>query len=228
LGVPAGELTAVKGSWEPGPGRRLFDTVRHVLGDLPIIAEDLGFITEEVNALRETLRFPGMRILQFAFGTDPQADSFRPYNFPRECVVYTGTHDNDTTTGWFRSAGSGDSTRSANEVDEERAFLLAYLGTDGAEINWDFIRLALASVARTAIIPLQDILGLGSEARMNVPARESGNWSWRFEAGDLTSGIRGRLRNLTETYGRNPRRFAESTEKGTKERRKREGRKRKQ
>ncbi len=201
--VPAGETTAVGGEWEPGPGRRLFETIRNVLGDLPIIAEDLGFITKEVDELRERLGFPGMRILQFAFGTDAQADSFRPYNFPQDCVVYSGTHDNDTTVGWFSSAGAGQSTRSVTEVDAERKFLLSYLGTDGAEINWDFIRLALGSVARTAIIPLQDVLGLGSEARMNIPSRESGNWSWRFAAGDLTKNRRRRLAELTATYGRN-------------------------
>jgi 4-alpha-glucanotransferase len=226
--VPAGEPTAVNGQWEPGPGRSLFDTVRRVLGDLPIIAEDLGLITEEVNALREALKFPGMRILQFAFGTDPQADSFRPYNYPRDCVVYTGTHDNDTTVGWFRGVGAGDSTRTSSEVDEERRVVLDYLGTDGSEINWDFIRLAQASVARTAIIPLQDVLGLGGEARMNTPARESGNWSWRFERGDLTQAVRERLLRLTNTYGRNPRVFTETAKRMRKESAKREGRKPKQ
>lgn len=232
--VPAGEPTAAEGKWEPGPGRKLFEAIRSNLGDLPIIAEDLGFITAAVDELRDALGFPGMRILQFAFGTDPQADSFRPYNFPRDCVVYTGTHDNDTTVGWFHGAGTGESTRSASEVDEERRFLLDYLGTDGKEINWDFIRLAWASVARTAIVPLQDVLGLGSEARMNVPARESGNWAWRFRASDLTKELRSRLARLTDTYGRNPRRF-ERASKGDAEPaheksdvRKKEVRKRKQ
>ncbi len=205
--VPAGETTAVHGRWEAGPGVHLFDAIRKALGDLPIIAEDLGFITEDVHQLRQTLGFPGMRILQFAFGTDPQADSFRPYNYPQDCVVYTGTHDNDTTVGWFNSVGAGESTRSRAEVDQERKFLLGYLGTNGSEINWDFIRLALSSVARIAIIPLQDVLGLDSEARMNVPARESGNWAWRFGPRDLTATRRRRLAELTETYGRNPRRF---------------------
>jgi 4-alpha-glucanotransferase len=226
--VPAGEATAVNGKWEPGPRRRLFDTVRHVLGDLPIIAEDLGFITEEVDALRDALRFPGMRILQFAFGTDPQADSFRPYNYPQNCVVYTGTHDNDTTVGWFSGVGAGDTTRTSTEVDEERAFVLDYLGSDGREINWDLIRLALASAARTAIVPLQDILGLGSAARMNIPSRESGNWSWRFEEGDLSKDVRQRLLRLTNTYGRNPRRLEVLGSPPKKEAVKREGRKRKQ
>jgi 4-alpha-glucanotransferase len=144
-----------------------------------------------------------MAILQFAFGTDPQAPDFRPHNYPRNLVVYTGTHDNDTTIGWFTSEGAGLSTRSHDEVGSERDLALKYLGTDGSEINWDFIRLALSSVADTAIIPLQDALGLGSEARMNVPARESGNWTWRYTADQLTPDVRRRLAELAEVYGRN-------------------------
>ena len=205
--VPAGEKTAINGAWERGPGADFFKAIKHALGDIPILAEDLGFITKEVEALRDSFGFPSMRILQFAFGTDPQADGFKPYNYPENCVVYTGTHDNDTTVGWFTSAGAGDSTRSTTQVDEERQLLLEYLGTDGHEINWDFIRLALSSVARTAVIPLQDILGLGSETRMNIPSRESGNWGWRFRAEQLTPAIRRRLSRLTDVYGRNPRRF---------------------
>jgi 4-alpha-glucanotransferase len=201
--VPAAEMTAINGEWEAGPRRDLFDTIRRALGDLPIIAEDLGVITPEVEALRDGLGLPGMRILQFAFGTDPQADEFKPYNFKPNSVVYTGTHDNDTTVGWFTSAGAGDSTRSEADVDDERAFVLKYLGTDGREIHWDFIRLSLASVADTAIIPLQDVLGRGNDARMNVPSREAGNWGWRFRAEDLTPAIRARLAEMTEIYGRN-------------------------
>ena len=124
-----------------------------------------------------------------------------PYNFVPNTVVYTGTHDNDTTVGWFTS-GVGDSTRTQAEVNEEREFVLKYLGTDGREINWDFIRLALSSVANTAIIPLQDVLGCGSEERMNIPARESGNWGWRYRAEQLTLGIRARLKELAHVYGR--------------------------
>jgi 4-alpha-glucanotransferase len=205
--VPAGETTAINGKWEEGPGADLFHAVGAafgpVLGSLPFIAEDLGFITPEVKKLRDDLGFPGMRILQFAFGIDEEADEYKPYSFTRNSVVYTGTHDNDTSVGWFTSAGAGDSTRSETEVDKERAFVLKYLGTDGHEIHWDFIRLALASVADTAIVPLQDVLGCGSEARMNVPARESGNWGWRFVAEQLTPEIRSRLKELTEIYGRN-------------------------
>jgi 4-alpha-glucanotransferase len=200
--VPAAETTAIHGQWEPGPGAALFQAIQRAFaGKLPLIAEDLGFITPEVHQLREEFELPGMRILQFAFGTDPQADAFKPYNYPCNCVVYTGTHDNDTAVGWF-TAGIGDSTRSPDEVQEERAFVLKYLGTDGHEIHWDLIRLALSSTANTAIIPLQDVLGCGSEARMNVPARQSGNWGWRYQAEQLTAEIRQRLKELTNIYGR--------------------------
>jgi 4-alpha-glucanotransferase len=152
--------------------------------------------------LREEWGCPGMRVLQFAFGTDSQADEFKPYNFSPNTVVYTGTHDNDTTIGWFMGEGAGDTTRTEEEVKKERDFMLKYLGTEGREINWDLIRLALSSVANTAIIPLQDVLGLGSEARMNVPARQSGNWAWRYRADQLTPEIRSRLAELTSVYGR--------------------------
>jgi len=205
--VPGGETTAINGQWEPGPGADLFKVIQQVFQDsegvVPIIAEDLGFITPEVEKLRTDFNLPGMRILQFAFGIDPQADEFKPYNFVPNSVVYTGTHDNDTTVGWFTSTGAGDTTRSVDEVEEEREFVLKYLGTDGSEIHWDFIRLALSSVADTAIVPLQDVLGLGNEARMNVPARESGNWGWRFRAEMLTPEIRSRLAEMAEVYGRN-------------------------
>jgi 4-alpha-glucanotransferase len=200
--VPGGETTAINGKWEKGPGADLFYAIENALGDLPIIAEDLGMITPEVRMLREELGFPGMRVLQFAFGTDSQADEFKPYNFSPNTVVYTGTHDNDTTIGWFMGEGAGDSTRTEAEVKKERDFMLKYLGTEGREINWDLIRLALSSVANTAIIPLQDVLGLGSEARMNVPARQSGNWAWRYRADQLTPEIRSRLAELTSVYGR--------------------------
>ncbi len=199
--VPADETTAINGTWEPGPGGALFNAIHKALGDLPIIAEDLGVITPAVKKLRDDFNFPGMCILQFAFGTDAQADEFKPYNYIPNSVVYTGTHDNDTAVGWF-TAGVGDSTRSEADVAEEREFLLAYLGSDGSDINWDLIRTALASVATTAIIPLQDVLGCDSAARMNVPARESGNWGWRFEYEQLTPVLRERLAKLTNVYGR--------------------------
>ena len=203
--VPGDEKTAINGKWEEGPGAALFFALQKALGaELPIIAEDLGVITEEVDALRDQFNFPGMRILQFAFGTDEQADDFKPYNFPQNCVVYTGTHDNDTVVNWFTSEDVGDSTRTLEQVQEERDFVLQYLGSDGKEINWDFIRLALSSVARIAVIPVQDLLGIGGEGRMNVPARESGNWGWRFRKEDLTEAICDRLAELTKVYGRKP------------------------
>ena len=142
-----------------------------------------------------------MAVLQFAFGSDPQANTFLPHNLTRDAVVYTGTHDNDTTVGWW-TAGVGDTTRSEEEVRAERELAREYLRSDGTEIHWDFIRAALGSVADTAIVPLQDVLGLGSEARMNVPAREEGNWAWRFRAEDLTGDRASRLRALSEMYGR--------------------------
>ncbi len=203
--VPGAETTAINGKWENGPGAELFTALQTALGqELPIIAEDLGFITEEVHTLRDQFAFPGMRILQFAFGADSQADEFKPFNFPQNCVVYTGTHDNDTTVSWFNSTDEGDTTRSPEEVQRERDYVLKYLGTNGQEIHWDLIRLALSSVARIAIIPVQDLLGIGAEGRMNVPARESGNWGWRFRTEALTAAIGERLAELTSVYGRKP------------------------
>ncbi len=198
--IPSTDTTAVNGRWVEGPGANLFEAVREALGTVPVIAEDLGLITPEVEALREQLGFPGTMVLQFAFS--PRDESSKPHNYPRNCVVYTGTHDNDTVVGWFRAAGTGSSTRNPQEMEAERKFALKYIGGDGKEINWDFIRLALASVAHTAIIPLQDILGLGSEARMNLPGTVEGNWEWRFTFDMLTQEIRSRLREMTDVYGR--------------------------
>jgi 4-alpha-glucanotransferase len=206
--VPAEDATAEGGRWVKGPGPDLFDALVLELGTLPIVAENLGVITPEVESLRERYGFPGMAVLQFAFGSDPQANTFVPHNLTRDVVVYTGTHDNDTTVGWWR-AGVGDSTRSEEDALAERDFARAYLRSDGAEIHWDFIRAALGSVADTAIVPLQDVLGLGSEARMNVPAREQGNWVWRFRSDDLTAEHGSRLRALAEMYGRVARRVPE-------------------
>jgi 4-alpha-glucanotransferase len=141
-------------------------------------------------------------VLQFAFGKDPQAPSFRPHNYPREVVAYTGTHDCDTTIGWWTSEGRGESTRSAEDIRRERDVARKYLNTDGSEINWAFVRTLEASVADTVLIPLQDVLGLGSEARMNQPATFGANWRWRYRAEMLTSEIAGRLRELTRLYER--------------------------
>ncbi len=200
--IPGTDTTAMNGQWVPGPGAALFKALQDALGALPIIAEDLGVITPEVDALRDQFGFPGMRVLQFAFGNDPKADDYKPHNYPRNCVVYTGTHDNDTTIGWFRGGEIDHTTQSKKQRDKERQLALKYLGTDGREINWDFIRLALMSVADTAIIPMQDVLGLDSEARMNLPASIKGNWRWRFTFDMLTNEIKDRLRELTVLYGR--------------------------
>jgi len=200
--VPAGETTARNGRWVKGPGAALFVALEEALGELRIVAENLGVITPEVEAIRTEFDFPGMAILQFAFGKDPQAPDFKPHNYPRDRVAYTGTHDNDTTVGWWTSQGAGDSTRSAEDIREERDFTLKYLGTDGSEINWVFIRALMASVANTVLFPLQDVLGLGSEARMNTPAVPGGNWRWRFRAETLTPAIAQRLKDMVSTYDR--------------------------
>ena len=201
--VPGDAKTAIGGRWVKGPGAAFFDSLQAALGPLPIVAENLGVITPEVEGLRECYGFPGMAILQFAFGTDGSADGFKPHNYPRNLVVYTGTHDNDTIAGWWR-AGVGDSTRTHKDVEAEQALAKLYLGTDGSEIHWVFVRAALASVADTAIVPVPDLLGLGSEARMNLPGRSGGNWGFRLEDGQLTDTLQRRLGRLTEIYGRAP------------------------
>ena len=200
--VPAGETTARNGRWVKGPGAALFTALENALGELPIVAENLGVITPEVEAIRTQFGFPGMAILQFAFGKDPQAPDFKPHNYPRDRVAYTGTHDNDTTVGWWSSEGAGDSTRTSGDVAQERAFTRKYLATDGREIHWVFIRTLMASVANTVLFPLQDVLGLGSEARMNTPAVPSGNWRWRYRAEMLTPAIAQRLKEMVATYDR--------------------------
>ncbi|HEX8140003.1 MAG TPA: 4-alpha-glucanotransferase [Pyrinomonadaceae bacterium] len=199
--VPAEHETAERGRWVDSPGRDLFNALKSALGErLPIIAEDLGTITPDVHALRDEFGFPGMRVLQFAFGGDPH-DTHLPHEYERHTIVYTGTHDNDTVTGWFKA-------RSGADADEglraERLNCLKYLGTGGEQIHWDFIRAAQMSVADVAIAQLQDVLGLGSEARMNMPASAKGNWAWRFQATALTDEVRDRLREMTETYARLP------------------------
>ncbi len=190
--VPAGEETAANGRWVEGPGEALFQAVQAALGELPIIAEDLGLITPEVEALRDRLGFPGMRVLQFAFGESAD-NPYLPHNHIPHCVVYTGTHDNDTTVGWFRSA-----------PPEVQDHVRRYLARDASDIAWDFIRLALASVAEMAVVPLQDVLALGSEARMNTPGRASGNWTWRFRWEQIEPWMVSRLAEMAELYGRAP------------------------
>ncbi len=190
--IPAGSPTAIGGRWQPGPGAALLEAARAALGDLAIVAEDLGDLTPEVEALRDHLGLPGMKVLQFAFGSGP-ANRFLPHHYSPGCVVYTGTHDNDTTVGWFATA-----------PEDERAFARRYLASDGADIAWDLIRLAMSSVADTVVVPVQDVLGLGSEARMNRPGLADGNWGWRLRAGALGEAHAARLRELIDVFGREP------------------------
>ena len=192
--IPADEPTAVHGKWVQGPRDDLFRALGASLGDLPFIAEDLGMITAEVHALRERLGVPGMKVLQFGFG-DPGAHIYLPQNFEPNCVVYTGTHDNDTTPGWWESSASG----------EERRCAATYFGEAQDGMHWAFIRGAFASVARLAIVPLQDVLGLGSEARMNTPSLSDGNWGWRFAPNALSDRLAEKLAALTSLCDRTPR-----------------------
>ena len=197
--IPAGDKTAERGRWVEAPGGELFAAVHEALGELPIIAEDLGVITPDVEELRDRFGFPSMRIMQFGFNEPPHL----PHNYARNMCVYTGTHDNDTTVGWFNSEAGVGSTRTGEQIERERRRALDYLASNGREINWDFIRAVLASVADTAIVPAQDVLGLGSEARMNLPATTSGNWAWRLREGALTGEHAARLRRFSELYERN-------------------------
>jgi 4-alpha-glucanotransferase len=199
--IPGGDTTAERGRWVEAPGRELFTAIRKALGELPIIAEDLGVITPDVEKLRDGFGFPGMRILQFAFSSDTKNIDL-PHNYHRNVVVYTGTHDNDTTVGWFNSVAGAGSTRTAEQISAERNFCLKYLHTEGTEIHWDFIRAVLQSVADTAVVPLQDVLGLGTEARMNLPNSTQDNWTWRFDGQALIEADADRLRETTDTYGR--------------------------
>ncbi|HEY6140070.1 MAG TPA: 4-alpha-glucanotransferase [Thermoanaerobaculia bacterium] len=191
--IPAHEPTAMHGRWVPGPGKALFDAIRSALGGLPLVAEDLGFITPEVHELRKAIGIAGMRILQFAF-QQPNSNHL-PHCYAHETVVYTGTHDNDTARGWYENA-----------TEAERAAAALYLGlTSADDAAWILIRTAFTSVAQTAIVPVQDILSLGSEARMNMPGAEKDNWSWRLRPGALTEEHAGRLRRLAKASGRSQR-----------------------
>jgi 4-alpha-glucanotransferase len=199
--VPGGDETAERGEWVNVPGTELFQTLKYAIGDLPFWAEDLGVITPDVEELRDGFGFPGMRILQFGFGGDARNQDL-PHNYIRNSVAFTGTHDNDTTQGWFNSQAGKGSGRDAEQIEKERRFCLDYLNSYGAEIHWDFIRAVWASVADTAIAPMQDLLGLGNEARMNLPGSTDGNWYWQCKPGDFSDEIAERLKILTELYGR--------------------------
>ena len=189
--VPYGEPTAINGKWNKCPGEDFFKTMEDVMGtDLPIFAEDLGVITPEVEKLRDEFNFPGMKILQFAF--DSADDStFLPHHYTRNSICYTGTHNNDTTRGWFNTVS-----------DEAKEKMRIYLGSDLAEINWDFIRCAMGSTSRYAIIPLQDILSTDSSGRMNTPGQAAGNWQWRFRATALTDELAKRMKNYVKIFAR--------------------------
>lgn len=188
--VPASAPTAAYGRWERGPGRHVFDAIVREVGDVEIVVEDLGLITPDVVGLREELGFPGMKVLQFAFDDDPD-NVYLPHTYDHKSVVYTGTHDNQTTIGWFQG------------LDEKtRRQVQTYLGRDGSDISWDMIRAALASTANLAIFPLQDAMRLGDEARMNTPGRPMGNWGWRYLPHQLHHGVAAGLGELTTIYGR--------------------------
>lgn len=191
--VPANEKTAIKGEWRKGPGARFFEVVKAELGDLPIIAEDLGEITPDVVELRNQFNLPGMKILQFSFSTDA-TDKFLPHNYKSNFVVYTGTHDNDTAWGWYQTSST----------EHERDHFRRYFRTDGHEVSWTLIESAYHSVAVMAVVPLQDVLSLGTEARMNLPGSASGNWSWRFQPWQLEQSAIDRLKEVTLLYGRDP------------------------
>ena len=197
--VGAEQKTARKGHWKKGPGARLFESIRKKLGGLPFIAENLGIITPEVEELRHQFGLFGMAVLQFAFDDN---GIHRPNNYVPELVTFTGTHDNDTTCGWWnalRSAARG-RPRSVEQAKVDR--VKCYVQNDGREIHWSFIQAILTSVAEIAVVPMQDVLGLGSEARMNLPGRAKGNWRWRFEEKQITPAILRRLGDLTEVSGR--------------------------
>ena len=199
--VPGGEPTAMNGRWVNGPGADLFRAVKAKLGDLEVVAENLGVITPEVESIRREFGFPGMSILQFAFGKDPQGPDFRPHNYVRDLFAYTGTHDNDTVMGWWQSEG-GDSTRTTEDVVKEKGFAKKYLASGDAEMNWTMMRALFSSVARAAIVPMQDVLGLGASSRMNKPGTLGGNWRWRMTPGAFTADHIARLKDYSSTYDR--------------------------
>lgn len=189
--VPYGDKTAIDGEWIQGPGMKLFNAIKNKLGDISVIAEDLGFLTDEVLKFREESGFPGMKVLQFAFDTREESD-YLPHNYDKNCVVYTGTHDNDTADGWFENA---------NKDDVELSIKYLNLNKDEG-YNWGFIRGAWSSVANLAIAQMQDFLGLGDEARMNIPSTLGGNWQWRLKTDCLTDELAERINNITKLYGR--------------------------
>lgn len=190
--IPGGEPTAINGHWVDGPKDDLFQRLRAELGDLPFIAEDLGLITPDVIELRDRLGMPGMKVLQFGF-SDPGAHIYLPHKYERNCVAYTGTHDNDTTVGWFKELS-----------EDERWKVTSYLGEARDGIHWSLIRSAMNSPANFAIVPMQDVLGLGPDARMNTPSRTDGNWGWRFDGAVLGRSLAAKLKQIVEMSDRLP------------------------
>lgn len=193
--IPAGAETAENGVWKPGPGYALFAAMKKELGGMEVIAEDLGFLTPSVLKLVKKTGYPGMKVLQFAFDSREESD-YLPHNYEHNCVVYTGTHDNDTVLGWYRELEKSD-----------KALCDRYLNLANCrkeDIQWEFVRAAFSSVADLAVIPMQDYLGLGSEARINTPSTLGGNWQWRMKKGSFTKELAGKMRDMTELYGRLP------------------------
>lgn len=191
--VPAEQRTAEQGQWQQGPGAKLFHHIGQDLGELPIVVEDLGLITTDVLELRDSLGFPGMKVLQFAFDGKPD-NPYLPHNYTQDCMVYTGTHDNDTTAGWYDQL-----------PEPDKHAVRHYLGTDAGDVAWDMIRLAESSVACMAVVPAQDLLSLGAQARFNFPGKSDGNWSWRLAPGALSPELAARLHDVTGYYNRLPR-----------------------
>jgi 4-alpha-glucanotransferase len=204
--VPHGETTAINGTWADCPGDAFFHALEHELGHVPVWAEDLGLITADVERLRDNFDFPGMRVLQFAFDDTGAENPYLPFNFVENCVCYTGTHDNDTTVGWWNGLSA-----------EQRRQVTDYTGpNDAADIHWTMIRLAMGSIAGTVVVPLQDLLGLGTDARMNIPGSADGNWSWRYDPAALTSEVKQRLQAATTAFGRG-RRFTTRADRNEQE-----------
>ena len=191
--IPAGMKTAEIGEWKPGPGYALFDAMKKQLGEKQVIAEDLGFLTPSVLELVKRTGYPGMKVLQFAFDSREESD-YLPHNYDHNCVVYTGTHDNDTVLGWYQKLPAKD-----------KNFCKRYLNlgkVDNKELKWEFIRAAFASVADLAVIPMQDYLGLGSEARINTPSTLGDNWKWRMKKDAFTDKLAKEMKEMTKLYGR--------------------------
>jgi len=199
--IPAGETTAIKGRWVNAPGDELFDAVRREVKGLEIVAEDLGVATPAVIALRDKLKLPGMRLAQFSFGAE---EKDWPENWPENCVGYTGTHDNDTTRGWWEDDGTANAQRSAAQAEKERRAFRRALGREPALPSWDLLTLTWRSPARTVIAPMQDLLNCGGDARMNRPGTTENNWRWRMEPDQLTLKLAARLALITGASGRAP------------------------